>query len=191
MTVSEVQRDYGLSWAARRGLGEQLRMNIQSVMDLTYADAAFDRVMFLKSIIHMPEKDAISPLPGGGSDPEAESSFRRAATTASPCGSDTSRIGIRGGQPGVRLHRGHGLRGRDAPAAGGGGLSSARSREHQRALPAHALQWLQNLDRHAEEMEAVSREAYRMLRRYLMLALATYRSGRTLCHLIVAANPAA
>ncbi|HEY9025942.1 MAG TPA: class I SAM-dependent methyltransferase, partial [Burkholderiaceae bacterium] len=47
-------------------------------------------------------------------------------------------------------------------------------------------QWLRNIDRHADEMRAVSQRDYLMLRRYLMIALATYRSGNTVCHMMTA-----
>ena len=192
VTVSEVQRDYGLSWAARRGLGEQLRIDVRSVMDLTYADAAFDHVMFLESIIHMPEKDAILArcrkwLRPGGRIVIQESCYDRESMRE-------RYLADRGFE---EVNRAFGFTG---DMVSGGEMLRRLEEAGFRPLAlenisAHYLrtlsQWLQNLDRHAEEMEAVSREAYRMLRRYLMLALATYRSGRTLCHLIVAANPAA
>ena len=47
-------------------------------------------------------------------------------------------------------------------------------------------QWLLNIDEHADEVRAVSKRDYLMLRRYLMIALATYRSGRTVCHMMTA-----
>ena len=56
------------------------------------------------------------------------------------------------------------------------------SRDYVRTLS----QWLGNLDRHAGEMRAISDRAYLMLRRYLMIALATYRTGTTVCHMITA-----
>ena len=57
------------------------------------------------------------------------------------------------------------------------------SRDYVRTLS----QWLgKSRYRTPREMRAISERAYLMLRRYLMIALGTYRSGNTVCHMITA-----
>ncbi|MBI4714700.1 MAG: hypothetical protein HY760_01925 [Nitrospirae bacterium] len=48
------------------------------------------------------------------------------------------------------------------------------------------LQWLDRLDVHGAIMHQISEPARRMLRRYLMIALATYNAGGTVCYQIAA-----
>ncbi|MBI4714896.1 MAG: class I SAM-dependent methyltransferase, partial [Nitrospirae bacterium] len=59
VTLSPVQRDYGLKWAERRGVSDRLTIDLLDVMDLPYPKESFDRITFLESIIHMPEKDLL------------------------------------------------------------------------------------------------------------------------------------
>jgi cyclopropane-fatty-acyl-phospholipid synthase len=171
----------------RRGLEDAVRVDVRSVMDLPYADASFDRVTFLESIIHMPEKDAL---------------FRRCHELLSPGGrlliqeSCYDRESMRGT---YLEHRGfdevNRAFGYSSHLVSGGEM--IRRLEEAGFLPlqlenisGHYVrtlsQWLQNLDARYEAMQAISPRAARMLRRYLMIALGTYRSGHTLCHLITA-----
>lgn len=190
VTLSTVQREYGLAWAARRGIRDAYRIDVRSVMELPYADGSFDHVMFLESIIHMPEKDVIFArcrklLRPGGRIFIQESCYDRESMRE-------KYLADRGFE---EVNRAFGFTGdmvsggemiRRLEEAGFRPLSLENISAHYvRTLS----QWLRNLDEHAEEMQAVSRSAYRMLRRYLMLALATYRSGHTVCHCITAATP--
>jgi cyclopropane fatty-acyl-phospholipid synthase-like methyltransferase len=59
------------------------------------------------------------------------------------------------------------------------------STHYQRTLS----QWAENLDRNRDEMERLAPEFLPLLRRYLMLALTSYRSGRTVCHMLAAQKP--
>jgi cyclopropane-fatty-acyl-phospholipid synthase len=190
VTTSEVQRDYGLSWAARRGTGDRYRVDLRSVTDLPYTDASFDHVVLLESIIHMPEKDALFArcrklLRPGGRIVIQESCYDRESMRG-------RYLSDRGFE---EVNRAFGFTG-DLVSAGEmirrleeAGFHPLRLENVSAHYVRTLSQWLRNLDRHAEEMKAVSLDAHRMLRRYLMLALGTYRSGHTLCHVITAARP--
>ncbi len=190
VTLSEAQRDYGLAWARRRGLEDRLTVDLHDVMALPYANESFDHVMFLESIIHMPEKAAIFArchelLVDGGHVFIQESCYDRGSQRAK-----------------YRSDRGFGT----VDQAFGyimdlvsGGEMLCRL-EEAGLVPKHLVdisadyvktltQWLGNLDHHAEAMRAISERAYTMLRRYLMIALATYRSGHTVCPQITARKP--
>ncbi|MBI4714898.1 MAG: class I SAM-dependent methyltransferase [Nitrospirae bacterium] len=56
------------------------------------------------------------------------------------------------------------------------------SGHYQRTLS----QWLDRLDVHGEIMRQISEPAWWMLRRYLMIALAAYNAGGTVCYQIAA-----
>lgn len=191
VTLSPVQREHALAWASRRGLQDRLRVDVRNVMDLPYAASSFDHVIFLESIIHMPEKDAL---------------FRRCAELLRPGGRvliQESCYDRESKRAEYLSHRGfdevNRAFGYSSHLVSGGEMLSRL--EEAGLVPVHLenislhyvrtlSQWLSNLDTHAERMRAISERAYWMLRRYLMIALATYRSGHTVCHLITAEKPA-
>jgi cyclopropane-fatty-acyl-phospholipid synthase len=191
VTLSPVQRDFGLAWAARRGLQDRLRVDVRSVMALPYAPSSFDHVIFLESIIHMPEKDAL---------------FRRCADLLRPGGRvlvQESCYDRESKRQQYLSHRGfdevNRAFGYSSHLVSGGEMLSRLEEAglvplHLENISAHYVrtlsQWLANLDTHAAAMRAASERGYWMLRRYLMIALATYRSGHTVCHLITAEKPA-
>ena len=47
-------------------------------------------------------------------------------------------------------------------------------------------QWAENLDRHANELKIAAGDFFVEFRRYIMLAIATYRAEKTLCHMMAA-----
>jgi cyclopropane-fatty-acyl-phospholipid synthase len=190
VTLSAVQREYALAWAGRRGLGERLAVDQRSVLDLPYADGTFDQVLFLESIIHMPGKAEIFArcaqlLRPGGCIFIQESNYDRASLR-------DRYIADRGYD---EFNRAFGYTGHMVSA--GEMLMLLEEAgfvpEWLEDISAHYVrtlgQWLGNLDRHAAPMRAVSGQAYTMLRRYLMIALGTYRAGGTVCHMITARKP--
>lgn len=190
VTLSAAQREYALAWADRRGLKDRLSVELRNVMDLPYADGTFDQVLFLESIIHMPEKAAIFArceklLRPGGRIFIQESNYDRASMR-------DRYLADRGY---VEVDQAFGYTSHMVSA--GEMLMFLEEAglvpEWVEDISAHYVrtlgQWLGNLDLHASRMSAVSRQAYTMLRRYLMIALATYRAGGTVCHMITARKP--
>jgi cyclopropane-fatty-acyl-phospholipid synthase len=187
ITLSTAKRAHGLAWAARRGLEGSLRVEVRNVMDLPYASESFDHITFLESIIHMPEKDAIFArcaelLRPGGRIFVQESHYDRESMREkylSDRGFDevnrafgySSHL-VSGGEMLCRLEE--------------AGLTPLNLENISAHYVRTLSQWLENLDDHADAMRGLSEDAYWRLRRYLMIALATYRAGGTVCHLITA-----
>ncbi len=187
INLSPVQRDHARAWARQRGLTDRVRIEVCDVLEMPFEDGSFDHILFLESIIHMEEKEQIFArchrlLRPGGSVFIQESCYDRQSRAA-----------------GYRDDAGF----REVDAAFGYTATMVSGAEMLRLLEEAGLapmrmenisadyrrtlaQWLQRLDRFREEMNAISGEAWWMLRRYLMIALATYRSGNTLCHQITA-----
>ncbi len=187
LTVSPVQRDYALAWAERRGLRGAVEIDVCDVLAMPYAPESFDAIMFLESIIHMPAKRQIfdrcrTVLRPGGRVFIQESNYDR----------ESQRERYRGERGFREVDRAFGFTG-DMVSAGRmlmemeeAGLLPVGLRDISADYVRTLGQWLRNLDAHADEMRAVSQRDYLMLRRYLMIALATYRSGQTVCHMMTA-----
>lgn len=187
VTLSPVQRDFALQWATRRGLTGRLEVELQDVMDLHYPQNSFDHIILLESIIHMPQKEALfarcyDMLTPGGKILIQESHYDRSSMRSRYLS-----------DPGfVEVNRAFGFTG-DLVS----GSEMLGYLEEARLVPGHLenisfhyqrtlTQWLDRLDTHAELIRSHSERAYRMLRRYLMIALTTYRSGQTVCYQIMA-----
>lgn len=187
VTLSPIQREHALVWAARRGLRERIEIEVRNVMDLPYPGGSFDGIVFLESIIHMPEKEAIFArcrelLKTGGQVFVQESHYDRAEMR-------NRYLSDRGFK---EVNKAFGY---TTDLVSGGemlGLMEGASlipqfvdnisEDYVRTLSS----WLNNLDERAGEMRAISERAFTMLRRYLMIALATYRNGGTVCYQITA-----
>ncbi len=187
VTLSPVQREYGLAWAERRGLRDAVHIDVCSVLSMPYPAESFDATMFLESIIHMPPKRQIferccALLRPGGRIFVQESDYDR----------DSKREKYLGDRGNREVDQAFGYT-MDMVSAGRmqlemeeAGLVPYGLENISRDYVLTLTQWLVNLDAHADEMRALSERAYLMLRRYLMIALATYRSGHTVCHMITA-----
>ncbi|CAK6693097.1 class I SAM-dependent methyltransferase [Synechococcus sp. CBW1107] len=189
VNLSAAQRAYGLNRAAQHGVDGRVQIEVKNVLDLDYPAASFDSIMFLESIIHMPEKEAIfrschDLLRPGGKIFIQESHYDRAsmrgrylsdrgATEVDRSFGNTMDM-VTGGEMLCLLESAELI-----PLA----LQDI-SMDYVRTLSL----WLQNIDRHAEPMMELSRDAYLMLRRYLMIALNTYREGGTVCYQITASK---
>jgi len=187
ITLSPVQRRHALEWAEKRELKGKLEVEVRNIMDVPYPDASFDGIVFLESIIHMPEKAAIFArchelLKPGGKLFVQESHYDRAKMR--------SRYLSDRGFDEVNKAFGY-----TTDMVSGGEMLGLMedadlipqvvdniSEDYVRTLSS----WLNNLDDGADQMKAISGRAYTMLRRYLMIALATYRSGGTVCYQITA-----
>lgn len=187
VTLSPVQRAYGLGWAARRGLADRLTVDLHHVMELPYADASFDHVIFLESIIHMPRKAELFArcaqlLRPGGRVFIQESNYNRASMRARYLADRGYReVNHAFGNTGDMVTAGEMLTLLEEAGFVPEWVEDI-SAHYVRTLSA----WLNNIDRNEQAMRAVSARDYLMLRRYLMIALATYRAGGTVCHLITA-----
>jgi cyclopropane-fatty-acyl-phospholipid synthase len=190
INLSPTQRDYALAWAARRGLSDRITIEVRDVLKLPYPGQLFDQILFLESIIHMPDKDAIFArcrelLKPGGYMFVQESHYDRASNRAryredrgfqevNRAFGDTGDL-LSGGEMLCRLEE-----------AGLVPVELENISDHYVRTLSH---WLNNFDRRVDAMRAVSERATLMLRRYLMIALATYRAGHTVCYQITARKP--
>lgn len=187
VTLSPVQRAYGLGWAARRGLADRLTVDLHHVMELPYADASFDQVIFLESIIHMPRKAQLFArcaqlLRPGGRVFIQESNYNRASMRERYLADRGYReVNQAFGDTGDMVTAGEMLMLLEEAGFVPEWVEDI-SAHYVRTLSA----WLNNIDRNEQAMRAVSARDYLMLRRYLMIALATYRAGGTVCHFITA-----
>jgi cyclopropane-fatty-acyl-phospholipid synthase len=187
LTVSPVQRDYAFAWAERRGLRGAIGIDVCDVLAMPYAPDSFDAIMFLESIIHMPAKRQIFELcrtvlrPGGRVFIQ-ESNYDRESQRERYRGERGFReVDQAFGYTGDMVSAGRMMMELEEAGLVPVGLEDI-SQDYVRTLG----QWLRKLDLHADEMRSVSRADYLMLRRYLMIALATYRSGNTVCHMMTA-----
>ncbi|MBC8327829.1 MAG: class I SAM-dependent methyltransferase [Planctomycetes bacterium] len=186
-TLSRTQRDFAMERAEARGCAERLDIRVQNVLDAELEVEHYDHVVFLESIIHMKEKAEL---------------FDRCNQALKPSGTlfvQESCYDKNSKDAAYQTERG-----RDAvDLAFGGTTTMVSAGEMQRLMEEAGLspvysenitnhytrtlsQWLDNLDEHAEEMEAADPAFFPMLRKYLMLALATYRMAQTQCFLIAA-----
>jgi cyclopropane-fatty-acyl-phospholipid synthase len=187
ITLSPVQQEYGLKWAARRGLTERIQIEVRNVMEVSYPPESFDHIIFLESIIHMSQKDALFALCHTLLKPDGKIFIQE---------SDYDRGSMRArylSDPGFKeVDRAFGYI--SHMVSGGEMLCHLEEAkfipEYLENISSHYTrtlsQWLDRLDTHADRMRSISERAYWMLRRYLMIALGTYRSGHTVCHQIMA-----
>ena len=187
ITLSTVQQQYILDWATRRNLRDRVQVEVRNVMEMDFAEGSFDGIYFFESIIHMPEKERIferchSLLKPGGRILVQESNYDRASMRQ-------HYLADRGFQ---QVNRAFGDTG-DMVSTG----EMLMLMEEAQLVPQYVdnisqdyvrtlSQWLTKLDQNAAAMRAADQRAYTMLRRYLMLALQTYRSGGTVCCQMVA-----
>lgn len=189
ITLSPVQQAYGVQRAQQHDVKDQVQIEVRSVLDLPYANNSVDHILFLESIIHMPQKAEIfrrcyELLKPGGMIFIQESHYDRA-------GMRQKYLSDRGAQ---EVNKAFGFT--NNMVTGGEMLSLL---EDANLLPIQLenvsnhyvitlSQWLDRIDAASDRMRSISTSAYWMLRRYLMIALGTYRSGGTVCYRITASK---
>jgi cyclopropane-fatty-acyl-phospholipid synthase len=187
LTVSEVQRDFAIQAAKRRGLAQRVRIDVCDVLDASFAEESFDQVIFLESIIHMHDKHKIFAfchriLKPGGFLFVQESCYDKNSLTG-------------------KYRNDRGFRAVDQAFGDTGAMVSGgemlRLMEEAGLLPVYLenisthyrktlSQWAQNLDLHASELKRAAGDFFIEFRRYIMLAIATYRAENTVCHMMAA-----
>ncbi len=189
VTLSEIQREYGIKRASRQGVAERVDVQVCNVLNLPYPAASFDHIIFLESIIHMPEKQQIfnqcfELLRPGGKIFIQESHYDRAANRA-------QYLKDRGA---LEVDKSFGYT-MDMVTGGemlclleGAGLIPSSLQDISDHYVRTLAGWLTQIDANAAAMKAVSADAYWMLRRYLIIALNTYRQGGTVCYQVVASK---
>jgi cyclopropane-fatty-acyl-phospholipid synthase len=190
LTLSDVQRRWVESAVKGRELQDRVEIHVSDAHETDLPRESFDHVILLESIIHIADKARLFDrcrelLRPGGMVLVQESCYDRSSR-------EERYRGDRGFQ---EVDRAFGYSG--ALVSGGEMLRLLEeagllpvfceniSTHYQRTLS----QWAENLDRNRDEMERLAPEFLPLLRRYLMLALTSYRSGRTVCHMLAAQKP--
>ncbi|MCI0733083.1 MAG: class I SAM-dependent methyltransferase, partial [Methylococcaceae bacterium] len=187
LTVSEVQRDFAIEAAKRRGLEPRVHIDVCDVLDSSFAKESFDQVIFLESIIHMREKDKIFALchkvlkPGGILFVQESCYDRNSLTRKYRKDRGFQAVDQAFGYTGAMISGGEMLRLMEEAGLSPVYLENV-SNHYQKTLS----QWAENLDLHQAELREAAGDFFVEFRRYIMLAIATYRAGTTLCHLMAA-----
>lgn len=187
ITISEVQRDWALQTAEQRGLAQQVEIKTCDVMESDFPAESFDQIIFLESIIHMDDKPAIFSLcrdllkPGGILFVQESCYDRNSLTDQYRNDRGFQAVDQAFGYTGTMVSGGEMLRLMEETGMLPIYLENI-SDHYRRTL----CQWGENLDRHADELKAAAGDFFVQFRRYIMLAIATYRAEKTLCHMIAA-----
>lgn len=187
LTISAVQRDWAMQTAAARGLAESIQIDVCNVLDAAFPAESFDQIIFLESIIHMPEKEKIFALchkflkPGGILFIQ-ESCYDKNSLTGKYRGDrGFQAVDQAFGYTGDMVSGGEMLRLLEEAGLLPIYLENI-STHYQKTLN----QWAQNLDLHQRELKQAAGEFFVAFRRYIMLAIATYRAEKTVCHMMAA-----
>ncbi len=187
LTVSEVQRDWAMQAAKQRGLEQQVNIKICDIIDSTFAPESFDHIIFLESIIHMDDKATIFALchkmlkPGGVLFVQESCYDKDSLATQYRNDRGFQAVDQAFGYTGTMVSGGEMVRLMEEANLLPIYLENISA--HYRKTLCH---WADNLDRHATELKLAARDFFVPLRRYIMLAIATYRAEKTLCHMIAA-----
>ncbi len=186
-TLSSVQRDFAMEKARERGIAERLDIRVCSVLDAELPDESVDHVIFFESIIHMWEKLELFQLCHRALRPSGmlfvqESNYDRNSNTDK----FRSERGFQAvddvfGNTANMVSTGEMMRLMEEA-----GFLACYTENISNHYKKTLAQWSDRLDLHAAEMEAAEPEFFPNLRRYIMLALATYRQEGTLCHMTAA-----
>ena len=191
LTLSEVQRDYGLEQARAAGVADRIEIVVRDVMNAELPPESFDHVLFLESIIHMPQKAEIFGFcervlrPGGMTFVQESCYDRNSLTESYRADRGFQAVDEAFGQTGDMVSAGEMLRLMEEA-----GLVPVMAENISQHYVKTLAQWGERIDQHGEEMRAACGDFFPMLRRYIMLALTTYRVGQTVCFMLAAQKPA-
>ncbi|MDP7062975.1 MAG: class I SAM-dependent methyltransferase [Planctomycetota bacterium] len=183
-TLSPVQREFAMEKARERGIADRLDIRVCSVLDAELEPESVDHVIFFESIIHMWEKLDLFRMCHRALRPSGmlfvqESNYDRNSNT------DKFR-GDRGFQLVDEVF------GNTATMVSTGEM--IRLMEEAEFLPCYTEnisnhykrtleQWCNRIDQHSDAMSAAEPEFFPDFRKYMMMALATYRQEGTVCHM--------
>lgn len=187
LTVSEVQRDWAIRVSKQRGLAQRVHIEVCDVLDCSYPEQSFDHIIFLESIIHMHEKDKIFALchkllkPGGILFVQESCYDKNSLTVKYRNDRGFQAVDQAFGYTGSMVSGGEMLRLMEEAGFLPVYLENI-SNHYQKTLG----QWARNLDLHQSELKIAAGHFFVEFRRYIMLAIATYRVEKTLCHMLAA-----
>ncbi|MGH8558767.1 MAG: SAM-dependent methyltransferase [Methylococcales bacterium] len=187
LTVSEVQRDWAVRVSKQKRLEQRVHIDVCDGLDCSHEEQSFDHIIFLESIIHMGEKDKIFSLchkllkPGGILFVQESCYDKNSLTGKYRNDRGFQAVDRAFGHTGSMVSGGEMLRLMEEA-----GLSPVYfeniSNHYQKTLS----QWARNLDLHQTELKKAAGPFFVEFRRYMMLAIATYRAEKTLCHMMAA-----
>ncbi len=187
LTVSQVQRDWAMNAAKQRGIDNRVDIEICDVMDSTFDAESFDHIIFLESIIHMDDKTNLFTLckkmlkPGGVVFVQESCYDKNSLTQQYRNDRGFQAVDQVFGYTGTMVSGGEMLRLMEEAGLLPVYLENI-SPHYRKTL----CQWADNLDLHATELKNAAGDFFVQFRRYIMLAIATYRAEKTLCHMIAA-----
>lgn len=187
LTLSEVQRDHAMRRAEKLGVVEQVDIRVCNVLDADFPAESFEHVVFFESIIHMWEKLELfqfchKVLKPSGMLLVQESNYDRNSNTDKfradrgfnlvdqVFGSTTTMVST--GEM-MRLMEEAGFL---------ACYTENISNHYKRTL----AQWGDRIDLHGDAMREAAGEFFGDFRKYIMMALETYRVEATVCHMTAA-----
>jgi len=187
LTLSEVQRSFAMERAEQRGIADRVDIRVCNVLDADFPAESFQHMIFFESIIHMWEKlelfqFAHKVLTPGGMLFVQESNYDRNSNTDK-----------------FRSDRGFQL----VDQVFGDTATMVSTAEMMRLMEEAGFlacytenisnhykrtlsQWGDRIDEHGDAMRAAAPEFFNDFRKYIMMALETYRIEATLCHMTAA-----
>lgn len=187
LTVSEVQRDWAIGTAKKRGIEDRVEIIICDVMDSSLSAESFDHIIFLESIIHMDDKPNLFSLcekllkPGGIVFVQESCYDKNSLTQQYRSDRGFQAVDQAFGYTGTMVSGGEMLRLMEEAGLLPVYLENI-SPHYRKTLG----QWADNLDSHVSELKSAAGDFFVQFRRYIMLAIATYRAEKTLCHMMAA-----
>lgn len=187
LTLSEVQREHAMRRAEKRGLTDKIDIQVCNVLDADFPDESFDHVIFFESIIHMWEKLELFQfchrvLRPSGMLFVQESNYDRNSNTEKFRGDrGFALVDQVFGETTTMVSTGEMIRLMEE-AEFKVCYTENISDHYRRTL----AQWGDRIDEHGDAMAEAVGPFFNDFRKYIMMALETYRIEATLCHMTAA-----